>query len=200
MRKPPRQARIGGLCTLQLRLRVLTVPVSRSPQPPTDERAGEAALREAASVREPLSCHPGYDVILDSVVARKILPAVVSRGLGTEARTECSREGDVGLPTQRSPIPRRQTTRAPFWKRAPLFRNGAGWRQQIPIKAGQGVWQAGSHHFAASAEWKASLCCRIPVAPTVRPPAAPGSGEGCQCEAETALWRGQRRPAPRLGR
>lgn len=88
------------------------------------------------------------------------------------------------------PHPKETDNLSSFPEACAPFRNGVGWWRRNSIKAGQGVQQAGSHQFAAGAEWKASLCCRIPVAPTGSPPAAPWSGEGCQCEAGTAFWRG----------
>lgn len=60
-------------------------PFTVSLQPFPDKRAGEAALgRSRHLLGNQLSCHAGYDVILDPVVARKILPAVILRGPRTE--------------------------------------------------------------------------------------------------------------------
>ena len=65
---------------------MLTAPLSWSPsRPPTGWRAGEVAPGKSWHLLgNRLSCHAGYDVILDAVVARKILPAVILRGPGTE--------------------------------------------------------------------------------------------------------------------
>lgn len=105
---------MGCHCSLQPRLLWLTTPLSPSPASPLlISKLGGALGKSRHLLGNQLSCHAGYEVILDSVVARKILPAVILRGPRTEAREqnvpEKTEEGFVRLPKQRSPIPRSQT-------------------------------------------------------------------------------------------
>lgn len=68
---------------------VLTSPLAWSPSsPPLISELGGGTREKQHLLGNQLSCHAGYDVILDSVVARKILPAVMC-GPGTKTRTEC---------------------------------------------------------------------------------------------------------------
>lgn len=135
---------------------------------------------------------------MDSVVARKILPAVIFRGPRTEVRTECSQE-DRGRICRAS-----QAKDPPHPKKSDNLRNFQEWK--LCWWAASGGWAVPLAAPAAPvARVKAisdvmSLWASPPSAhPLLGASASPWCGRAVRRRQRPPLWCGGNQPTPHLG-